>query len=99
MEKIISRNRMSVESLKSMSNDQLHIKENPKKAGSFFFTCGDTVGYISKPALNKIQSGCTANDLQYAECSIDGQPAVPCLMVVGNSQKNVRRELGSNLLH
>ena len=37
MEKIISRNRMSVESLKSMSNDQLHIKENPKKAGSSLF--------------------------------------------------------------
>ena len=85
MEKIISRNRMSVESLKSMNNDKLHIKENPKKAGSFFFVCGDTVGYISKPALNKIQNGGTAKDLQYAECSIDeGATWVPCIMVQGN---------------
>ena len=47
MEKIISRNRMSVESLKSMNNDALHIKENPKKVGSFFFVCGDVASAIA----------------------------------------------------
>ena len=89
MGKIVSRNRMSVESLKSMSNDQLHIKENPKKAGSFFCVCGDTVGYISKPALNKIHNGGTAKDLQYAECSIDaGATWVPCLMVQGTGAED-----------
>ena len=89
MGKIVSRNRMSVESLKAMSNDDLHIKENPKKAGSFFFVCGDTVGYISKPALNKIQGGCKAKDLQYAECSIDGGNSwVPCLMVQGTGAED-----------
>ena len=87
MGNILSRNRMSVESLKSLSNDKLHIKENPKKAGSFFFTCGDVVGYISKPALNKIQAGGTAKDLQFAECSIDGGVTwVPCLMVQGTAE-------------
>ncbi len=84
MEKIISRNRRSVESLKSMNSDELHIKENPKKVGSFFFVCGDVRGYISKPALSKIQGGGTAKDLQYAECSLDGGTTwVPCLMVKG----------------
>ena len=46
-------------------------------------------GYISKPALNKIQAGCTANDLQYAECSIDdGATWVPCLMVQGTGAED-----------
>lgn len=89
MEKIISRNRMSVDSLKSMNNDALHIKENPKKVGSFFFVCGDVVGYISKPALSKIQGGCEAKDLQYAECSIDaGATWVPCLMIQGTGAED-----------
>lgn len=90
MEQIISRNRMSAESLKAMNNDDLHIKENPKKAGSFFFVCGDiTAGYISKPALSHIQAGGTAKDLQYAECSIDGGATwVPCLMIQGKGAED-----------
>lgn len=85
MNAIISRNRMSAESLKSMNNDALHIKKNPKKTNSFFFVCGDITGYVSPNALAKLRQGGTAADLQYAECSIDdGNTWVPCLMVVGN---------------
>jgi len=89
MNAIISRNRMSVESLKSINNDSLHIRENPKKPNSFFFVCGEITGYISKPAMAKIEAGGQAADLQYAECSIDdGATWVPCLMVVGNGVKD-----------
>ena len=41
----------------------------------------------------------TIDDFQYAEVSIDGGAAVPCLMVVGNSSNNVRKSLGADLLH
>ena len=97
MANISSTNRMSAKQLVISENSPLHFITNPKN-GNLFFTCGSKTGYVS-PAVKQIMDSCSLEELQYAECSIDGQPAVPCLMVVGNSQKNVRRELGSNLLH
>lgn len=85
MADIISRNQMTVEELKSMQADNLHVKENPKKAGSFFFSCGNiNAGYISPKALEAIKDGAQAKDLKFAECSLDGGNTwVPCLMIVG----------------
>ena len=97
MANISSTNRMSAKQLVISENAPLQFITNPKN-GNVFFTCGSKTGYVS-PAVKQIMDSCSLEELQYAECSIDGQPAVPCLMVVGNSQKNVRRELGSNLLH
>lgn len=97
MANISSTNRMSAKQLVISENSPLQFITNPKN-GNVFFTCGSKTGYVS-PAVKQIMDSCSLGELQYAECSIDGQPAVPCLMVVGNSQKNVRRELGSNLLH
>ena len=97
MANISSTNRMSAKQLVISENSPLQFITNPKN-GNVFFTCGSKTGYVS-PAVKQIMDSCSLEELQYAECSIDGQPAVPCLMVVGNSQKNVRRKLGSNLLH
>ena len=97
MANISSTNRMSAKQLVISENSPLQFITNPKN-GNVFFTCGSKTGYVS-PAVKQIMDSCSLEELQYAECSIDGQPAVPCLMVVGNSQNNVRRELGSNLLH
>lgn len=97
MANISSKNRMSAKQLVISENSPLKFITNPKN-GNVFFMCGKKSGYIS-PAAKKIIDTCTLDDLQYAECSIDGKAAVPCLMVVGNSQANVKRELGIELLH
>lgn len=84
MADMISRNQMTVETLKTMQADSLHIKPNPKKPGHFFFTCGSIeAGYISPNALKAIQNGAKAENLKFAECSLDGNKWVPCIMVVG----------------
>ena len=38
-------------------------------------------------------------DFQFAMVAKPGEPAIPCLMVVGASQANVKRVLGEGLLH
>ena len=97
MANISSKNRMSAKQLVISENAPLQFITNPKN-GNVFFMCGKKAGYIS-PAAKKIIDTCSIDDLQYAECSIDGKEAVPCLMVVGNSKANVKRELGTDLLH
>ena len=78
-------------------NAELEFVENPN-TGKVFFTCGNKRGYVSPNALAIMDTG-TLDDFQYAEVSIDGNPAVPCLMIVGNSKQNVKRSLGAELLH
>lgn len=94
---IQSSNRMSARQLVISENSKLDFVENPN-TGKIFFVCGSKKGYVSPAAREKMSTG-TLDDFQYAEVSIDGGPAVPCLMVVGNSGKNVKRSLGVNLLH
>lgn len=88
---IVATNRMSATQLMQSQNSNLEFIQNPK-TGNLFFVCGNKTGYVS-PAVKKIYQTCEASELQYAEVSIDGNPAVPCLMVVGNSQQNVKRTL------
>lgn len=90
MATIISRNRKTVETLKSINNDSLHIKEREKTLADgttkhvCFFTCGDVVGYVSPNAMDAIKDGAKAADLQYAECSTDdGETWIPCIMKNG----------------
>lgn len=94
---IQSANRMSARQLVISENAELEFVENPN-TGKIFFVCGSKKGYVSPAAVEKMASG-TIDDFQYAEVSIDGNAAVPCLMVVGNSANNVRRTLGASLLH
>lgn len=94
---IQSANRMSARQLVIKENAQLQFISSPK-TGKLFFVCGSKKGYVSPAAQAKMENG-TIDDFQYAEVSIDGKPAVPCLMVVGNAQNNVKRTLGADLLH
>lgn len=94
---IKSANRMSARQLVISQNASLQFVENPN-TGKVFFVCGSKKGYVSPAAKAAMETG-TLDDFQYAEVSIDGGVAVPCLMVVGNSGKNVKRSLGEDLLH
>ena len=94
---IKSANRMSARQLVISENAALQFVENPN-TGKIFFVCGNKKGYVSPAAQAAMENG-TLDDFQYAEVSIDGGAAVPCLMVVGNSQKNVKKSLGEDLLH
>lgn len=97
MSNITSKNRMTARQLVISENSQLDFVENPN-TGKIFFVCGSKKGYVSPAALDKMKTG-TLDDFQYAEVSIDGGTAVPCLMVVGNGNQNVQRSLGADLLH
>lgn len=94
---IQSANRMTARQLIISENAELQFVENPN-TGKMFFVCGTKKGYVSPAAKAKMDTG-TIDDFQYAEVSIDNGPAVPCLMVVGNSSANVRKSLGGELLH
>ena len=95
--KVESTNRMSAKQLVISENAELQFVKNPN-TGKTFFVCGSKRGYIS-PNVMKVMDTCTLDELQYAEVSLNGGEAVPCLMVVGNSEANVQRKLGANLLH
>lgn len=88
---------MSARQLVISENASLQFVENPN-TGKIFFVCGNKKGYVSPAAQAVMETG-TLDDFQYAEVSINGGAAVPCLMVVGNSDKNVKRSLGEELLH
>lgn len=88
-------NRMSAKALKEQQNNaSIDFVENPNKPGKVFFVCGTVTGYCS-PAVQRVYETVTLDDLQFAEVAKDGDPtnAVPCLMMVGNSQKNVKRSI------
>lgn len=92
------RNRKTAKQLVISNNAPLQFINNPN-TNKVFFMCGSVKGYISPAVRNKLDS-VTLEDLQYAECAQPGTDNwVPCLMMVGNSQANVKRSLGGDLLH
>lgn len=94
---VSSTNRMTARQLVIKENSPLNFLENPN-TGKIFFVCGSKKGYVSPAALEKMDGECSLDDFQYAEVSINGGEAVPCLMVVGN-RSNAIKSLGSELLH
>ena len=91
-------NQMSAKQLVTRQNAEIQRVINPK-TNKAFFVCGSIFGYISPRADELFTSGeATLDELQYAEVSIDGKEPVPCLMVKGNSEKNVTHKLGAELL-
>lgn len=66
-----------------------------------FFVCGQTTGYISpaaKEKLEKASDDSVLDDLKFAECSIDGGATwVPTVMVVGNGHV-ANKTFGASLL-
>ena len=96
MATISATNRMSARQLVISENSVIDFVKNPN-TGKLFFVCGSKKGYVS-PALQKVYQDSTLDDIQYAEVSLDGGTPVPTLMCVGNSQQNVTKTLGANLL-
>lgn len=97
MEKMQVRNRKTAEQLVISENAELQFINNPN-TNKVFFMCGSIKGYISPAVAAKLDTVQLA-DLQYAECAKPGtNDWVPCLMMVGNSNANVKRSLGAGLL-
>jgi len=91
--------RMSAKQLVISENAEIQFINNPK-TGKVFFTCGTKRGYVSPAAQKKMTDPqCTLDDFQYAMVAKPGEQAIPCLMVVGNSEQNVIKKLGASLLH
>ena len=91
MGNIVATNRMSCAQLMKSQNSELQFIENPN-TGKIFFMCGEIKGYVS-PAVLQNMNTVSVQDLQFAEVSIDNKPAVPCLMMIGDASKNVKRTL------
>ncbi len=94
-------NRMSAEALIIKENAALDYIENPHKPGKLFFVCGSKQGYVSpalQEKLKEAQGDVALEDMQYAEVSINGGTAIPTLMVVGQSKKNIKYSFGTQLL-
>ena len=91
MSNIVATNRMSCAHLMKSQNSELQFIENPN-TGKIFFMCGEIKGYVS-PAVLQNMNTVSVQDLQFAEVSIDNKPAVPCLMMIGDASKNVKRTL------
>ena len=91
MSNIVATNRMSCAQLMKSQNSELQFTENPN-TGKIFFMCGEIKGYVS-PAVLQNMNTVSVQDLQFAEVSIDNKPAVPCLMMIGDASKNVKRTL------
>ena len=91
MSNIVATNRMSCAQLMKSQNSELQFIENPN-TGKIFFMCGEIKGYVSPAVLQNMYT-VSVKDLQFAEVSIDNKPAVPCLMMIGDASKNVKRTL------
>lgn len=97
MEKMQVRNRKTAKQLVISENSTLQFINNPN-TNKVFFMCGGIKGYVS-PAVRAKMDTVTLEELQYAECAQPGTDNwVPCLMMVGNSEANVKRSLGGDLL-
>lgn len=78
---ITATNRMSAKSLVNTTGEAIEFVKNPK-TGNIFFTCGKIVGGISKKVKEAHAAGTLAiEQMEYAEVSRDGAPAVPVLMM------------------
>ena len=91
MEALQVRNRMTATQLVENCGG-LKFIANPKRPGHYFFTTPTIErGYISPKIVAKIDS-VELSEMQFAECRKPGEENwVPCLMMVGDSDKNTVR--------
>lgn len=81
------RNKMSARALTQQEGASLDFVKNPKN-NKIFFSCGNTVGYISKKVdINKVE----LDDLDYAEVKSEKGDWIPCLFM--KASNNVVRSL------
>lgn len=91
----------SAADLKLERGAEIEFVESKNTPGKLFFTCGHVYdaekkedvpfcGYASNAVQKAVrEKNLKLEDVQYCDMSIDGKPAVPCLMMIGNSKKNV----------
>lgn len=72
-------NKMSLNALKERENDSINVYPSKKNASVLFFTCGSTVGYVSKQAKAALEAG-ESNRLMYGEVTTDDGVVIPTLM-------------------
>lgn len=85
MANITTTNRMSGKKLIANNGPiEFHTSAN----GNIYFTCGEIVGYVSPKVREKIDT-VTADELGFAEVSIDGQEAIPTLMLRGPVMRTI----------
>ena len=78
---ITATNRQSAKDLVTSTGNAIEFVNNPK-TGNIFFTCGKIVGGISEKVKAAHAAGTlTIDQMEYAEVSRDGAPAVPVLMM------------------
>ena len=78
---ITATNRMSASDLVRSTGNTIDFVRN-SKTNNIFFTCGKIVGGISKKVKEAYAAGTLAiEQMEYAEVSRDGAPAVPVLMM------------------
>lgn len=78
---ITATNRMSAKDLVTTTGNPIEFVKNGK-TGNIFFTCGKIVGGISKKVKAAYAAGTLSTEqMEYAEVSRDGAPAVPVLMM------------------
>lgn len=82
---ITATNRQSAKDLVTSTGNPIEFVANPK-TGNIFFTCGKIIGGISEKVKSAYAAGTLAIDqMEYAEVSRDGTPAVPVLMMKSTS--------------
>jgi hypothetical protein len=79
MANITTTNRMSGKKLIETNGP---IEFHTSEKGNIYFMCGEIVGYVSPKVREKVET-VTADELSYAEVSIDGKEAIPTLMLRG----------------
>ena len=78
---ITATNRQSAADLVKETGNAIDFVKNPK-TGNIFFTCGKITGGISEKVKAAYAAGTlTIDQMEYAEISRDGGPAVPVLMM------------------
>lgn len=78
---ITATNRMSAKSLVNNTEEAIDFIKNPK-TGNIFFVCGNITGGVSQKVKDAHAAGTlTIDQMEYAEVSRDGAPAVPVLMM------------------
>ena len=78
---ITATNRQSASDLVNSTGNAIDFVRNPK-TNNIFFTCGKITGGISEKVKAAYAAGTlTIDQMEYAEVSRDGAPAVPVLMM------------------
>lgn len=83
---VIYSNEKTLQQLMMQQNASVNITKQMPGYKRRAFSCGSIKGFVAESLSDALASG-TANkeNIRYVEISRDGQPAVPCLMLVSKN--------------